>query len=171
MLAKLLKRYIVLDYTWQLADLGYVVHFPERIKPAFLEWKKIVYQPMTHEKETWNRVFLALRNLVNYTLIIDEIDHYSHGQWYISEHFDYIVNSGRVQGISIIGNARRPSVFHRDFRNSADVIVCFHLHQKDDVKEMGDWIGANKEQIKGLKKHWSWLWIAEGSKLELLRPI
>lgn len=170
-LLKMLNRIIVLDSTWELGDLGYEVHHPERIKPAFLEWKKIVYQPMHDDDETWNQVFHVLRNLANYTLGINEIDQFTHGQWYISEDFKHIVRRGRIQGIGQISNTRRPSLFHRDIRNSADVVVCFHLHEEDDVKYMSKWIGASKEEIKGLQKYWSWLWIAEGSKLKLLRPI
>lgn len=169
-LARFLKRLIVLDSTWELGSLGYVVHYPARIRPAFLEWKKIVYQPMKDDDETWEQVFRELRDLANYTLLINEIDQFTHGQWYISEHFKHIIRRGRIQGISLICNTRRPSLFHRDIRNSADLVVCFHLHEKNDVDYMAEWMNLSKEQIRELKQYWSWLYVAEGAEIKLLKP-
>ena len=173
MLLKFLKRFIVLDSTWELGDLGYVVHYPERIKHAFLEWKRVVYQPMKDDDETWCQVFRVLRSLTNYTLGINEIDQFTHGQWYISEDCKHIVRRGRIQGISLIGNTRRPSLFHRDIRNSATVIICFLQHEEEDLKYMANWMNVPKEKIKGLEEYWSWMYVpraAKGSKVKLLKP-
>lgn len=174
-MARILKRYVIIDATWEFEE-GYKVHYPNRIKPAFLEWKKVCYQPMSDTEESWNQVFLVCRNLANYTLLVNEWDAYSHGQWYISDHLQHIVRRGRIQGISIIANTRRPSLFHRDIRNSASLIVCFHLHEKEDVKYMSEWMNLPPDHIKEFlgkeeHKHWSWLFNRRTSEVKLLRPI
>lgn len=169
-ICKSLLRLIAIDPTWQLSELGYVVHYPDRIKPAFLKWKRVVFQPMNQRNETYNEAFKVLRYLLNYTLVIDEIDKFTHGQWYISEDFKTIVRQGRSQGIGLIGNTRRPSLFHLDIRDNADFVVCFHLHGKNALAAMSDWMGVSPEEIKGLKKYWSWRYTAEGSKVCLQRP-
>lgn len=125
---------------------------------------------MNQDVNTWNEVFKVLRYLLNYTLIIDEIDMFSHGQWYISEHFKTIVRQGRNQGIGLIGNSRRPALFHLDIRENADFVVCFHLHGKHSLDAMSEWMGVSKEDIKGLQQYWSWRYTAKGSKTILQRP-
>ena len=164
-MAKHLKRYIVIDTTWQLGELGYIIHYPDRLADAFGKFTCVVYQPMEHTDLTFNQIFLECLQFQNYTLIIDEVDHFARPRHYISDNLREIVNRGRAQGIGLIVNSRRPASTHMDLRSNADYVVCFHLHEKRDREYVAEWIGCTEEQIKGLREHESLLFNAQTTEI------
>ncbi len=48
-------------------ELGYVVHYPDRIKPAFFDFKKVVYQPDRTQisDKTYQKVFQTCLEFMN----------------------------------------------------------------------------------------------------------
>lgn len=171
-----LTRLIFIDPTWQVGDLGYVVHYPERILPAFQRFRKVVYQPVIPDDLKglptlklnpilYRRVFSVCLGLTNYTLGIDELDKFARPRWYVCSEFEEIVNRGRMQGIGLIGNTRRPHRIHNDIRSSSDHVVCFKLHEERDLKYMAEWIGIEKQKIKDLQKYESFYYDVHGSKV------
>ena len=152
---KSLRRLIFIDPTWQVAELGYVVHYPERIGPAFKNFKKVVYQPKRMTKDSYQLAFEACLYQTNYTLVVDEIDKFAKPRWYICEETNEIINRGRAQGIGLICNTRRPHKIHNDIRSNADHVVCFKLHEERDLKYMSEWMSIEASKIKGLQKYHS----------------
>lgn len=159
--AKHLNRYIILDTTWQLGELGYVIHYPDRTISAFKKFPHVIYQPMKYDEDSFARFFASCLHFSNYTLIIDEVDRFARPRWYISDELREIVNRGRVQGIGLIVNSRRPAMTHMDLRSNADYVITFHLHEVRDLEYVAEWIGTSEERIKGLKDHESLLYSAQ----------
>jgi len=145
-----LKRFIMIDPTFQLGEIGYCVHFPERILAAFKKFGKVIYQPKHMSKEAYAETFQTCLTLTNYTLGIDEIDKFASPRWYIHESVKELINRGRAQGIGLICNTRRPHMMHNDIRSNADHIIVFKLHEKRDREYMSEWIGVDEQQIKNL---------------------
>ena len=156
-LLKYITKKILIDPTWQLGSLGYCVHFPNRIIPAFQQWHNVVYQPKKYDEETYSQVFQNCLKLENYTLGIDEVDQLARPRWYITEYLHELINRGRHQGIGLICNSRRPAMMHNDIRSNADYVVCFHLHEERDVKYMASWMNVSEESIKNLPDYQSFL--------------
>lgn len=137
-IAKHLKRFIVLDTTWQLGELGYVIHYPDRLNDAFKKFSQVVYQPMRYDEKSLCSFFVVCLYFSNYTLIIDEVDRFARPRWYMCDSLREIVNRGRQQGIGLIVNSRRPASTHMDLRGNADYVVTFHLHEKRDVEYVAE---------------------------------
>jgi hypothetical protein len=158
-LLKMLKHKVLIDPTWQLGELGYVIHFPEKQKivTAFTDFKSVVFQPKHMTPEVYEEVFSQCLILSNYTLGVDEIDKFARPRWYITEYLHELINRGRHQGIGLICNSRRPAMMHNDIRSNADYVVCFHLHEERDVKYMSDWLNVSEEKIKNLPEYHSLL--------------
>ncbi|NVM23126.1 MAG: ATP-binding protein, partial [Desulfobacterales bacterium] len=149
--------------TWQLGDLGYVIHYAHRLPDAFREFPHVIYQPMTYSDEEFSLFFGHCLALQNYTLIIDEVDRFARPRHYVTDNLREIVNRGRRQGIGLIANSRRPASTHMDLRSNADYVVTFHLHETRDVDYVSEWIGVDEvapNPLKELRGHESILWSA-----------
>jgi len=168
---KNLKPLIFIDPTWQVGELGYVVHYPDRIVPAFQQFKKVIYQPKRMDKLTYQKAFAACLSLTNYTLGIDEIDKFARPRWYICEEVREIINRGRAQGIGLICNTRRPHMIHNDIRSNADHVICFKLHEERDRKYMAEWMGIESNNIKGLPKYESYYYNVHASTVTPQQPL
>ena len=164
-IAKHLKRFIVLDTTWQLGGLGYVIHYPDRLIESFKKYPQVVYQPMKYDQDSLCRFFAGCLHFSNYTLIIDEVDRFARPRWYMCDQLREIVNRGRAQGIGLIVNSRRPASTHMDLRSNADYVVCFHLHETRDLEYVAEWIGTSQETIKALKDHESLMYSAQTAQV------
>lgn len=154
-LAKYLPKKLIIDPTYQLGSLGYCVHYPERLGAAFNQWRSVVYQPKTENKEAWEKVFKTCLRFANYTLVVDEIDQFASSKRYISNDVKIIVVRGRAQGIGLIVNTRRPSDIHKDIRANSDHVVVFRTVEAMDLKYVSQWIGINEIEIKQLPDYWS----------------
>jgi len=154
---KSLQKIICIDPTWQLGELGYVVHFPERILEAFRtrQFGRVIYQPKHMDKDTYCQTFHACLLLSNYTLVVDEIDKFARPRYYLCREVAELINRGRAQGIGLICNTRRPHMIHNDIRSNASHIICFKLHEKRDKEYMAEWLNTNAETIKNLPKYHS----------------
>jgi len=169
---KQLDRFIYIDPTWQVGSLGYVVHYPERIVKAAMKFNKVVYQPShTKTKEAYSSVFQACLSLTNYTLVIDEIDAFAKPRWYICEELEALICRGRIQGIGLICNTRRPHKIHNDIRSNADHVICFKLHEKRDLDYMAEWLNIDKSQIKGLGRFHSLYFDVHGLTVKPQSPL
>ena len=155
-IVKSLSRYIILDHRWQLGDCGYVVNNPNKILEAWQKWENphIVYQPTIRggriSKEDTDTFFSAALSLSNYTLIVEEADHYAYPRGWKSELFEELVNRGRAQGIGIIITTRRPASLHNDIKGNADYVICFQLRLTRDRKYVAEWLGIEEEDILNL---------------------
>lgn len=169
-LVKQLRSHVIaIDPTWQLR-MGYIVHFPERITQAFQKFSLVVYQPKSMDKETYHQAFKECLKFSNYTLIVDEVDEFAPSTGIIIKPFKEIVNRGRAQGIGLICNTRRPASMHKNIRSNADYVVCFQMHEEDDVKYMSKWMNVTEENIKGLESYHSILYVVQGSKTIMQTP-
>lgn len=168
---KNLRRLIFIDPTWQVGELGYVVHFPERILPAFQQFNKVIYQPKRMDKLTYQRAFAICLSLTNYTLGVDELDKFARPRWYLCEEFKELINRGRAQGIGLIGNTRRPHLIHNDIRSSADHVICFKLHEKRDRDYMGEWMGIEPLRVKQLPLYESFYYNVHASTVTKQLPL
>lgn len=168
---KELRVLIFIDPTWQVGELGYIVHFPERIVSAFQKFKRVIYQPKTMDKETYQKAFAACLSLTNYTLGVDEIDKFARPRWYLCEEIREIINRGRAQGIGLICNTRRPHMIHNDIRSNSDHVICFKLHEERDLKYMSEWMGVDRSVIKQLPKHKSLYYNVHASTVTPQRPL
>jgi len=166
-----IQRLIFIDPTWQVGDLGYVVHFPERIKPAFEQYSKVIYQPKRMDKLSFQEAFAACLEQTNYTLGIDEVDKFAKPRWYICNEVNELINRGRAQGIGLICNTRRPHMIHNDIRSNADHVICFKLHEKRDREYMGEWMGLDPELIKTLPKYHSFYYDVHASHVTKQSPL
>jgi hypothetical protein len=152
---KQLSRMLVIDPTWQMGELGYVVHYADRIHNAFIQFKKVVYQPVKMDKDSYTVAFETALKFPNYTLCVDELDKFARPRWYLCEAVNELVNRGRAQGIGLIGNTRRPHMIHNDPRSNADHVICFRLHEDRDVSYMAEWLGVTEETIENLPDYHS----------------
>lgn len=168
---KQLARLIFIDPLWEVGELGYVVHFPERIIPAFQQFRKVIYQPKHMDKLTYQRAFAACLSLTNYTLGVDEMDKFARPLWYICAEAEEIINRGRAQGIGLICNTRRPHKIHNDIRSNSDHVICFKLHEKRDRDYMAEWIGVDSQKIKELPPYHSYYYNVHASTVTLQRPL
>lgn len=166
-----LKRYIIIDATWQLGEVSYIVHFPDRVVPAFKKWKKVSYQPYHMGNIDYQTAFQQILTQSNLTLVIDEIDKFAGGRGYLCEEVKEIVNRGRAQGIGLIGNTRRPFMLHRDIRSNTDHVVCFKLMEIDDRIYMEKWIGVDRESLKLLPLHESYYYNVHTGTLTREAPL
>ena len=156
-IVKHLRKLIAIDPTWQL-QMGYIVHFPERIIPAFQKFNIVVYQPKNMDKESYIEAFNNSLKFSNYTLVVDEVDEYAPSTGIIIAPFKEIVNRGRAQGIGLICNTRRPASMHKNIRSNADYVVCFQMHEQNDLKYMSEWLNVEPETIKSLPPYHSILY-------------
>ena len=166
-----LQRIIAIDPTWQLGELGYCVHYPERITPAFLEYKKVIYQPMHMDQESYTRAFREILRHTNFTCIIDEIDKFASSHGYLCEEVNEIINRGRAQGIGLVCNTRRPFLLHKDIRGNSDHVVCYQLMEIDDRIYMEKWIGVDRLKLKQLPVHHAYYYDVHRAKLTLENPL
>src|SRR4030042_3603971 len=152
-----IPHFIFIDPKFQVPDLGFCVHFPNRIIDAFLNWKRIVYQPARGQDtvEAMTSAFNECLKLSNYTLVIDEIDEYANSYGYMCDAEREILRRGRLQGIGLIGNTRRPHIIAQDIRANADHVITFKMHDLDDLKYMGKWLNRSEEEIRNLPDHHS----------------
>ena len=164
-----LKRYIVLDTTWQFSS-GYIIHYPKRLQESFKKWNRIIYKPIKYQDSYFHQFFTNCLQICNYTLIIDEVDRFAHARGYISPSLREIINRGRVQGIGIICNSRRPALTHKDLRGNADYVICFNLHLQDDLKYMAKWMGCTPQTIKALPPYHSIIYNANTTKITKFKP-
>lgn len=170
-LCKSLDRLLFIDPTWQVGMLGYVVHYPEKIAPAFKRYAKVIYQPMKMTEADYQKVFEVCLTFSNYTLGVDEIDKFASPRWYICEAVKEIINRGRAQGIGLICNTRRPHMIHNDIRSNADFVVCFKLHEERDRKYMGEWLGLDPLKIKMTPPYHSYVLDVEHMTTSLQLPL
>lgn len=149
--------YIVLDIRSQFKR-GYIIHYAHRLIPAFNQWKRIIFQPVHFNVEEFDLFFGNCLKLTNYTLVIDEIDRFARGRWYISENLNELVNRGRLQGIGIIVNSRRPHLVHVDIRGNSDWVICFTFHKgaESELEYMAEWLGVSEEDIIALPPYHSY---------------
>jgi hypothetical protein len=168
-IVKHLRKLIAIDPTWQL-HFGYIVHFPERIAQAFQNYGIVIYQPKNMDEESYRKAFEECLKFSNYTLIVDEVDEFAPATGIIIQPFKEIVNRGRAQGIGLICNTRRPASMHKNIRSNADYVVCFQMHEENDVKYMSKWMGVSEEQIRDLPPYHSILYIVQGSKTVVQTP-
>lgn len=168
------RSYVIIDVAHVLGDLGYIVHYPERLERALKEGvSQIVYQPVSGTKEHWHQVFGILKNYSSYTLVIDEIQEFCYGKWYVSDNLRTIITRGRNQKIGLICNSRRPHLIHKDIRGNADLVFCFYLHEQNDVTYMAEWFNIEEQEIKDLEKYHSILFTVsapKGKKIQRLEP-
>jgi len=152
-----LPHFIFIDPKFQATEFGYCVHYPERILAAFLSWKKVIYQPAKNAESTANYeiAFTEILKLSNFTLGIDEIDEFANSYGYMCPQVREIVRRGRLQGIGLIGNTRRPSLIHKDIRANADHVITFQMMEEDDVKYMSKWFGVAENRIREIEKYHS----------------
>jgi hypothetical protein len=152
-----IPSFIFIDPKFQATELGYCVHFPDRIAAAFLKWKKVIYQPAKGQEtaEAYTLAFNECLRLSNYTLIIDEIDEFAGSKGYMCDAVRELIRRGRLQGIGLIGNSRRPSVFHNDIKGNADHVIMFKLLLYDDREYMEKWVGVNRDVINKLAPYHS----------------
>lgn len=170
---KQLSRFIVFDPKYQMSELGYCVHFPDRILPAYVRWKHVIYQPakMAENKDNYTAAFKECLKIGNYTLVIDEIDEHANSYGYTCSETEEIVRRGRLQGIGLIGNTRRPHIIHKDIRANADHVITFKMIEEDDVKYMSKWLGCSKGEIRDLGKHHSLYLNVSDMTVTHLQPI
>jgi len=168
---KALSRLIAVDPTWQLGELGYVVHYPERITPAFLQYKKVIFQPIHMDKETYRAAFKQIMKHTNFTCIIDEIDKFASSHGYLCEEVNELINRGRAQGIGLICNSRRPFLLHKDIRGNADHVVCYQLMEIEDRIYMEKWIGVGRLKLKTLPLHHAVYYDVHKGELSLEAPL
>lgn len=152
-----IPAFVFIDPKFQVGSIGYCVHFPTRIVPAFLEWKRIVYQPAKGQDtlEAMTTAFNECLKISNYTLVIDEIDEYANSYGYMCDAVRELIRRGRLQGIGLIGNTRRPHIIHKDIRANADHVITFKMHELDDLKYMGKWLNRDENEIRNLEDHHS----------------
>lgn len=174
LIKKACRTYVVIDISHTLGDLGYVVHYPERLAKALEQGvSQIIYQPFQGTKDHWDMVFTVLMDYGSYTLVIDEIQEFCYGKWYVSDKLRSIITRGRNQKIGLICNSRRPHLFHKDIRGNADFVICFYLHERNDVKYMAQWMNVEEEEIRELEDYHSILFkvkAKKGEKIERLQP-
>lgn len=168
---KSLDKFIVIDPNWQLGEIGYVVHFPERILEAFRKYGRVIYQPKHMGKASYEVAFNTCLTLANYTLVVDEVQKFARRNFYICNAFQEIVNRGRAQGIGLIVNTRRPAMIHRDIRSNSDHVICFVLQEEDDRKYMGKWINVDPQKIKELPEFHSFYYDVKRKKTSLHLPL
>jgi hypothetical protein len=152
-----IPSFIFIDPHYQASEIGFCVHYPERIVPAFNKWKKVIYQPAKGQDtdEAYVKAFKEIIKLTNFTLILDEIDEFANSYGYLSQDIREIIRRGRLQGIGIIGNTRRPSLIHKDIRANAIHVITFMMHEEDDLKYMANWFNIAQDRIRNLESHHS----------------
>lgn len=161
-----IPKFIFIDPKYQASEIGYPVHYPDRIALAFKTWHKVVYQPAKgyDTEQHYTTAYDAISELSNLTLGIDEIDEHANSYGYICDSFREIIRRGRLQGIGVIGNTRRPSLIHKDIRANTDHAVTFQMQELDDVEYMARWFVGSRnlqdvrimeEKIRNLQAHYS----------------
>lgn len=168
-----IQKFIFIDPRFQATELGYCVHFPDRILPAFIRWHKVIYQPAknTETVENYILAFKECLKIGNYCLIVDEIDEYANSYGYMCDEVREIIRRGRLQGIGLIANTRRPHLIHKDIRANADHVISFKMTEDDDLKYMSKWYGCSKGEIRQLGKHHSLYLNASDMTVTHLAPI
>lgn len=168
---KQLRTILIIDPTWQINDIGFIVYFPERIRAAFNKFQRVTYHPKNMTTEAYTQTFQSCLDLTNYTLIIDEIDKFARPRWYLCNQVMEIINRGRAQGIGLICNTRRPHMIHNDIRSNADHVICFQLHEERDRKYMSEWLGVDAEKIRTLPPYHSFYYNVHENKVSLQTPL
>jgi len=168
---KHINRFIVLDTCWQFGDMGYCIHFPDRMtNQIFKDFPHLIYQPSTWQPDDFDLFFERVISLTNFCFCIDEVDRFASSHGYTSNFLREIINRGRHQGIGLIVNSRRPSIFHKDIRANADYVITFHLHEFDDCDYVAKWMGTEFTRIKALQPYHSLVYDANRSKIWEQKP-
>lgn len=153
--AKNLNRILVLDPTWQLGSLGYVVHKVSEIAPAFQRFKKVVFQPLDATDEAYRGFFSVAKRFCNYTLIIDEVEEVLPSKYVKIQDAKTIAVRGRAQGIGIIANTRRPKDINNCVRTQTDHVVSFCVQEEADLEYVSKWILKSEQEIRDLQPYHS----------------
>lgn len=160
----------MLDPTRQNSMLGYVVHLPQQIAPAFQRFTKVIYQPKYESDEYTAPFFTTALHFCNYTLIIDEVEEYLGSKHVISTEAKTVIVRGRNQGIGGIYNTRRPHDINKCIRSEADHVITFQMIEEDDLKYMAKWIDKSPAEIKGLQQYHSFYYNRYNQKTIELNP-
>lgn len=168
--AKMLKRALAFDPTWQLGDLGFVVHYPNQVPIAFRQFPKVVYQPKEATDAYYIPFYAAARRFANYTLIIDEVDEQLGAKHIVCPDAKTIAVSGRAQGIGQIVNTRRPSDINKCIRTQGDHVVTFQMQETDDLRYMAKWINKSQDEIKSLPAYHSYYYNVSSGETVLQAP-
>lgn len=147
---KKLKRYVIWDRHHEYGDCGYIVYHAERLKEAFEKWKRVVFQPLTYSDQEFHDVCKFVLTQKNLTFIVEEVDEHAHARGYSTPLFQRIIRGGRHQGIGLIVISRRPAITHKDLRSNASYLVSFQMHEEDDIKYVGKWMGIDPQRVKNL---------------------
>lgn len=168
--AKQLARLLMIDSTHANGDLGYVIHEPKQIAPAFQRYRKVIYQPRLESEEFLIPFFETALLFCNYTLIIDEVDEYLASKHVICPEAKTVIVRGRNQGIGGIFNTRRPHDINKCIRSNTDHLVTFQMIEEDDLKYVAKWIDKPPFEIKNLQPYHSFYYSRYTKKTIELNP-
>ena len=166
---KSLNRYVIWDRHHEYSS-GYFVYYRDRLREAFEQWKRIVYRPLTYSDEEFEEVCKFVLSQSNLTFIVEECDEHAHARGYSTPLFQRIIRGGRHQGIGLILISRRPAITHKDLRSQADYVISFQMHEEDDIKYVGSWMGIEPQKIKELPDYHSILFNANTHDVTMQGP-
>lgn len=162
---------LFIDPTWQVGEIGYVVHDPDKVYEAMTRLRKVIYQPMHQRVTDYKKVFKVASQSKNFTLVLDEVNKFARPRWYMCEEVEDIINRGRAQGISLICNTRRPALIHNDIRSNSNFVLTFCLYENNDLDYMSEWLNVDRERIRNLEPYHSLLYDAQKKTITELDPI
>lgn len=155
-LMKPFKRRIIWDYNWEHGDMGYIVHFPNRIAEAM---KKnlfhIVFQPINKTLDDFRNFLRAVQNFHNVVFGIEEVERYAEGgkKSYMPPELRIIIDTGRHKAQGVVCTVRRINRVHQDIPANADHIFVFHQHRPQDLDLLREWMGEEIYKLKTLQPY------------------
>jgi ABC-type dipeptide/oligopeptide/nickel transport system ATPase component len=93
----------------------------------------------------------VLYHLGNVTIVIEEMQLFSTPHS-ISKNLKNSMTTGRHQKLSFIITTQRPSLMNKTILSQSTHIFCGNLVDKNDILYVGNFIGADKNQLSSLKK-------------------
>jgi hypothetical protein len=145
-LVKNQKRLICID-DYQQFNVGYVANSFNEFVDMINEKDKFKIRCVFYNEDDYEKLFFALKQIKNFTLLIDEISFFA-DQYSINEDLKEIVTRGRHNNISVVWNTQRPQMINRVLTSQAYNLIIFRLSDVSDIRYV--WLDKNK--IHSLKK-------------------
>jgi len=133
------------------------------------QFEIIVRFDIEHSKksEEFDEMLKILYYRGSVCIVLEEIQNFS-SPHSISPFLEHIFTTGRHRDLAVIYTTQRPGQLHKTALSQSSHIFCGQLHDRNDLNQVGNFMGADSKKLAHLPEY-HFLWWTPG-KTVLLDP-